>query len=115
MKMTGKRQKPGVHTPRLYVYKGKRRTTYYTITPDNQRINLGHDPIEAKRKLLDLEAGRPVAGSIAGLLERYMAEVSPKKAPATHKDENASKEFLVKVFGKMRPQDVRPRHVARYR
>lgn len=112
--MTGKRQKPGVHTPRLYVYKGKRRTTYYTITPANERINLGHDLIEAKRQLLDLDAGRPVAGSIADLLERYMRDVSPKKAPATHKDEKASKEFLVKVFGKMRPRDVRPVHVARY-
>lgn len=112
--MTGKRQKPGVHTPRLYVYEGKRRATYYTITAANQRINLGHDLIEAKRKLLDIEAGRPVAGSIAELFDRYMPEVSAKKAPATHKDEKASKVFLVKVFGKMRPQDVRPMHVARY-
>lgn len=112
--MTGKRQKPGVHTPRLYVYEGKRRATYYTITAANKRINLGHDPLEAKRKLLDLEAGRPVAGSIAELFDRYMPEVSAKKAPATHKDEKASKVFLVKVFGKMRPQDIRPVHIAKY-
>lgn len=112
--MTGKRQKPGAHTPRLYVYEGKRRPTYYTITAANQRINLGHELIEAKRKLLDLEAGRPVAGSIAELFDRYMPEVSAKKAPATHKDEKASKVFLVKVFGKMRPQDIRPVHVAKY-
>lgn len=98
----------------MYAYRGKRRTTYYTITPDNQRINLGHELMEAKRKLLDLEAGRPVAGTLSDLLERYMREVSQKKAPATHKDEKASKEFLLKVFGKVRPQDVRPVHVAKY-
>lgn len=98
----------------MYAYRGKRRTTYYTITASNQRINLGHDLIEAKRTLLDIEAGKPVAGSIAELIDRYMREVSPKKAPATHKDEKASKVFLAKVFGKMRPQDVRPVHVARY-
>jgi len=112
--MTGKRQKPGVHTPRLYIYKGKRRDTFYTITIDNQRINLGHDAIEAKRKLIDIEAGRPVAGSIADLLDRYMREVSPKKAAATHKDEQASAPRLSSVFGKMRPADLRPVHVAKY-
>jgi integrase len=98
----------------MYAYRGKRRTTYYTITAANQRINLGHDLIEAKRKLLDLEAGKPVAGSIAELIDRYMREVSPKKAPATHKDEQASAPRLKSVFGKMRPADIRPVHVAKY-
>lgn len=112
--MTGKRQKPGVHTPRLYVYNGQRRDTYYTITRDNQRINLGHEVVEAKRKLLDIEAGRPVAGTIAELIARYMLEVSPKKAPATHKDEQTSAPRLSAVFGKMRPADLRPMHVAKY-
>lgn len=112
--MTGKRQKPGVHTPRLYTYEGKRHDTYYTITRSNERINLGHDLIEAKRRLLDLEAGRPVAGSIGELLDRYLREISPKKASATHKDELVSAEKLRAVFGKMRPGDLRPMHVARY-
>lgn len=114
MKMAGRRKSTDILPPRMYAYHGKRRATYYTITPDNQRINLGHDLLEAKRKLLDMEAGRPVAGTISELMERYMREVSPKKAPATHKDEKASKEFLLKVFGKVRPQDVRPTHVAKY-
>lgn len=113
-RMTGKRQTPGVHTPRLYVYQGKRRPTYYTITASNQRINLGHELIEAKRKLLDIEAGKPVAGSIAELIDRYMLDVSPKKATATHKDELASAPRLKAVFGKMRPSDIRPVHVAKY-
>lgn len=112
--MTGKRQIPGVHTPRLYVYKGKQRETYYTITRDNTRLNLGHELIAAKRKLIDLEAGRPVAGTIAELIERYMGEVSPKKAPTTHKGELDSAPRLVAIFGKMRPADLRPTHVAKY-
>lgn len=98
----------------MYAYRGKRRTTYYTITTANQRINLGHELIEAKRKLLDIEAGKPVAGSIAELIDRYMREVSPKKAPATNKDEQASAPRLKSVFGKMRPADIRPVHVAKY-
>lgn len=113
-RMAGKRQKPGVHTPRLYVYQGKRQATYYTITRDNQRVNLGHDLIEAKRTLLDMEAGRPVAGSIGELLDRYMREISPKKSAATHRDEEASVQKLRVVFGRMRPRDLRPMHVAAY-
>lgn len=113
-RMSGKRQKSGVHTPRLYIYEGKRRPTYYTITRDNQRVNLGHDLIEAKQKLLDMEAGRPVAGSIGELLDRYMRAVSPKKSAATHRDEQASVQKLRAVFGRMRPRDLRPMHVAAY-
>lgn len=112
--MTGKRQQPGVHTPRLYEYRGKRRSTWYTITRDNERINLGHDLIEAKRRLIEIEAGRPVAGSIGELIDRYMREVSPKKAATTHKDEQTSAARLRAVFGKMRPADLRPMHVAAY-
>lgn len=109
------RRRSNLHLPpRMYVYNGKRKTTYYTITPSNERINLGHDFIEAKHKLLELEEGRPVAGSIGDLISRYMREVSPKKAPRTHKDELASSKLLNDVFGKMNPSDLRPVHVAKY-
>lgn len=52
------RRKSNLHLPpRMYVYKGKRKTTYYTITPGNERINLGHDFAEAKRKLIEIDSG----------------------------------------------------------
>ena len=46
------RRKTGLHLgmSRLYEYRGRRVTTYFTITPDNRRINLGHNLKEAKRK-----------------------------------------------------------------
>lgn len=109
------RRKSNLHLPpRMYIYNGKRKTTYYTITPANERINLGHDMGEAKRKLLELDEGRPVAGTISELIARYMREISPKKAPRTHKDEIASAKLLNDVFGKMNPADLRPVHVAKY-
>jgi integrase len=109
------RRKTHLHLPpRMYLYKGKRRDTYYTITPDNERINLGHDLIEAKRKLLEIDEGKPVAGTVGELIARYMREISPKKAPRTHKDEIGSAQRLTKVFGKMNPRDLRPMHVASY-
>ena len=109
------RRKTNLHLPpRMYLYKGKRKTTYYTITAGNERINLGHDLAEAKRRLLEIEEGRPVSGTIGELIERYMAEISPKKAPRTHKDEIDSAKRLNDVFGKMKPADLRPVHVAKY-
>lgn len=100
--------------PRMYLYKGKRKITYYTITPANERINLGHDLLEAKRKLIELDEGRPVAGTISELIDRYMREISPKKAPRTHKDEIASAKLLNEIFGKTGIKDLRPVHVAKY-
>jgi hypothetical protein len=100
--------------PRMYVYQSRRTCNYYTITARNQRINLGHDLQEAKQKLLEIEAGRPVAGTIGELIDRYMKEISPRKAPRTHKDEVASAQLLNDVFGKMKPADLRPVHVAKY-
>lgn len=109
------RRRTNLHLPpRMYLYRGKRKTTYYTITAANERINLGHDLADAKRKLLELEEGRPVAGTIADLIRRYMKEISPKKAPRTHKDEIDSAKRLTDVFGKMKPADLRPVHVAQY-
>lgn len=98
----------------MYLYHGKRKVTYYTITISNERINLGHDFADAKRKLLELEEGRPVAGTMCELIKRYMKEISPKKAASTHKDELSSAERLISVFGKMNPADIRPVHVAKY-
>ena len=109
------RRKSNLHLPpRMYIYKGKRKTTYYTITPTNERINLGHDLLDAKRKLLELDEGRPVTGTISELIARYMREISPKKSPRTHKDETAGAKRLNDVFGKMNPADLRPMHVAKY-
>ncbi|AEJ02213.1 integrase family protein [Nitrosomonas sp. Is79A3] len=109
------RRKTNLHLPpRMYLYEGKRKPTYYTITIHNERINLSHDLREAKRKLLEIEEGRPIAGTISELIERYMKEISPKKAPKTHKDEISNSKFLLDVFGKMNPVDLRPVHVAKY-
>lgn len=109
------RRKSNLHLPpRMYMYKGRRKTTYYTITAANDRINLGHDFVEAKRKLLEIDEGRPVSGSVAELIDRYMKEISPKKAASTHREELSGAKRLKDVFGKMDPKDLRPVHVAKY-
>lgn len=109
------RRKTNLHLPpRMYLYKGKRKSTYYTITAANERINLGHDFLCAKKKLIEIDSGAAVAGTVGEMIDRYMREISTKKAPRTHKDEIASAKLLNDVFGKMNPSDLRPVHVAKY-
>src|ERR1700694_232118 len=107
--MVGRRSKtfPGWQ-PGLYEYKGKRRNTYYTITAANQRINLGHDLVEAKKALLRLEEGRAIAGTIGELLDDYLevvkAKVEARKRSAlTYRDNQIEAKQLQKAFGHMPP------------
>ena len=74
--MVGRRKTASSLPPRLYAYKGKRQDTYYTITATNERMNLGHDLLTAKRKLLELEEGRSIAGTIGELLDDYLNRFS---------------------------------------
>ena len=114
------RRKSNLHLPpRLYEYKGVRKTTYYTITAKNIRINLGHDLSGAKRKLMELEEGRSIAGSIGELLDDYLKTVARKVAQGkrtarTYADRETEIENLKKAFGKMAPEDLQPRHVWDY-
>lgn len=104
---------------RLYVYEGKRTTTYYTITPDNKRINLGHDKTEAKRKLLELDGEAAASDTVAGYLDELMTErrrlVEKKKLSAETLASNELEVVELKAFfGKMLPEAVRPKHVWGY-
>ena len=52
--MVGRRKVAKLLPPRLYVEKGKRVTSYYTITRANKYIGLGRDLVAAKKKLAEL-------------------------------------------------------------
>ena len=118
--MVGRRKKTFAGwQPRLYEYKGKRRSTFYTITAMNERINLGHDLIEAKRSLLKLEEGRSIAGTISELLDDYLKIVqgkvlAGKRAKSTYAGNLLEVVQLKKAFGKMPPAALRTTHVWTY-
>jgi len=104
---------------RLYVYKGKRTTTYYTITPDNKRINLGHDLKAAKRQLLELDGEPNPTGTISDHLDELMTErrrlvARGKLATDTITSNALEVEELKRAFGKMQPGALRPKHVWDY-
>ena len=103
----------------MYERVGKRKTTYYTITPANEYVGLGHDLIAAKRLLIDLEEGRSAPGTVAELLDDCVAELrrlvqAGKRAPRTLADRETDIVNLKEAFGRMRPIEIQPQHVWQY-
>lgn len=120
--MVGKRRSEKHLMPRLYVKRGKRLDTYYTILGGRYH-GLGNERAAAERQLRDLIEGRPVAGTIAEMVERYIAHIERERDAGvkTALAERTVGEYaealrtrLVPVFGRMRPQDFRPTHAAQY-
>jgi integrase len=117
--MVGRRRVASSLPPRLYEYRGKRRNTYYTITHQNTRINLGHDLLAAKRKLLEIEEGRSGTGTIGEMIDDYLTELKRlvakgHRAPRTLSDRQVEACNLKAAFGKMPPTALEPQHVWAY-
>lgn len=107
--MVGRRKANYDLPPRMYLKCG----SYYYVTRDNQWLNLGKDLPIAKRKWAELSGLAPTGG-MTTLMDRYMQEIAPKKAPRTYKDNLSEIENLRKVFGEMEVRAVKPMHIAKY-
>lgn len=104
---------------RLYAYEGGRKTRYYTITRGNKYVNLGYDLRAAKARLLEMMGEEPEPGTIADHLSDLMTHRrrlvrAGKLSAATVETNEGEVKQLVEVFGKMRPQAVKPSHVWQY-
>lgn len=119
-RVTGRRRTtfPG-WMPGLYRKVGKRVTTYYTIA-QGRYVGLGSDLARARGSLVELggDAAAP-AGTIAALLddelERRRDRVKKGKlAPRTLEDNEAEAVNLKARLGRMRPADLRKKHVWDY-
>lgn len=83
-----------------------------------KEFRLGATESEAYRtwsERLQRDDHAPPIGNIAALLDRYAMEIVPKKAVKTQESNLISIRRLRPVFGAMRVQDIRPKHVFRYR
>lgn len=123
IKMSGRRTKDHfVGMSRLYVYNGKRTQTFYTITPENKRKNLGHDLFEAKKKLLELMGPSiqslettTVSARLDELMKARQKLVNDNKlSAASYKTNELEVENLKKAFGKMQVTAVLPEHIWSY-
>lgn len=91
------------------------RRLYYYNAADGRRIPLGDDINLARMKWAEIEAGQ-AAGihTFKAIAERYRAEVLPGKSKKTAHDQGLQIDRLIKVFGKVTLDEIRPRTVREY-
>ncbi len=99
------------HLPRR-VY--ERRGKYYFAHPDGRWIPLGDDYGAALRAYAEVIGQQPI-GSLSDLFDRYAVEILPKKAPRTQRDQFKQLELLRGTFGLLKPHELSPQMVIRYR
>lgn len=87
--------------PRMYL---KGRSYWYAAK--SGWINLGRDLNAAKREWAELEATDAPPEAMAAVIDRYLREVVPEKAPSTQAGNKLEAATLGKVFGKMRPDEI---------
>jgi integrase len=107
----GRRRQHDRHLPqRVYI----RRGIYYFAEPEGRWLPLGRDLATAMAKYSTI-AGPHSVHTFADLLDRYLLEVLPKKAPRTRADQIKQIPKLRAAFGHLTPDQLTPRLVQRYR
>ena len=107
----GRRRSHDKHLPRGVTLEWG---TYYFRGTDRKRLNLGRDFADAMRQYGELFRETPLT-TFGAVLDRYMREITPKKAPRTQIDERGYIATLRGVFGDMPPRSVTPVMVAQLR
>jgi len=106
----------------LYVKRGKRTDTYYTIV-SGKYVGLGRERAEAEAKLRKIKGESDDTNTIEQMCKLYIAELyrqhqsgdSTALAIGTITDyENGLIKYVLPVFGRMKPLDFRPMHKAQY-
>lgn len=102
----GRRRKSNSHLPeRVYQHHG----AYFYVDRSGKWHRLGKSLADAYRVLADFVDGG-ACGTIGDLLDRYLVEVIPTKAPRTQRDNSYEMKPVRAVFGKMDPRQFKARH-----
>ena len=130
--MIGRRKFPDGKPHRLYERVGKFKTSYGYKLPDGTwayRLSAPTGDIEAvekiRREAFDranvLNGNYPKLDTFAALVDRYFTwqdrlpdTSEDKKAPLTLQENHREADKLLKVFGKVRPCDIKPVHIYKY-
>lgn len=87
---------------------------YYVTLPDRIWIRLGKSESEMYAALAKIKADDVGSGTMAEYFSRYEKEVIPHKAPRTQIDNLSEMKNLKQAFGKMLPENVKPKHIYAY-
>lgn len=99
----------GMECPRVYAKTG----AFYYVDRARKWHRLGTNEHEAFRAYQERHA-EVARGTVASLMQRYIAEVLPRKAPRTQQDNLTEARNLLGFFGQMQAEAVEPIHVAQY-
>lgn len=104
----GRRRIHNKHLPRrLYLRHG----TYWFAHVDGHFERLGREYGEAIHRYAELCGPRAIKiATLGDAFDRYEREVIPNKSPKSQKNNRQQLKPLRKVFGHMRPEDLRPPH-----
>lgn len=121
--MRSRKERTGVD--RLYRYVGARKVSFYYQHPDGRNETLASAALGdrssidkaagiAKRKALEIQQGKVIAGSVAAMIEKFRDEAAPRHYRDQSKDGLAVRESsyknLTKFFGAMAPISLRTLH-----
>ncbi len=97
----------------------KKSNTFYFLKPvikngksTTKWVKLGRTEREMYQALADLQ--NEGAGLMSAVIERYREEILVKKAANTQNSQGKQLDRLKRAFGKARPSDLRPAHIAKY-
>lgn len=96
---------------RMYIRSG---TYYFVEYVTDKWINLGRDYVAAMMKYASLTADDSPSFTVSDLIDRYLREIAPTKAPRTYRDNVKEARNLRRVFGHMPLTDVTTRHIYKY-
>ncbi|CAN7692201.1 tyrosine-type recombinase/integrase [Duganella sp. LjRoot269] len=97
--------------PRVYLHHG----SYRYHPREGKRIPLGKDYGEAMRIWASIVKPVTDLGTVSALIDWYLINVAPKKAPRTYADNKKEAEYLKKGLGHIPYSQLKPHHVATYR
>jgi integrase len=112
--MVGKKHRPDGLPGRVYRKNG---ALYYVASRGSKRIwhRLGKEwDRDAKRKYADLDAGRAAAGTVAAMLDAYLASPRRTAGARTRKDNEAEAEALKSALGRFQIGQIKPPTIALY-
>lgn len=97
--------------PRVYEHHG----AFRYVPLGEKPISLGRDYSEAMRKWASIVQPAGELGTVSALIDWYLVNVAPKKAPRTYQDNLKEAEYLKKGLGHIPYVHLKPHHVAQYR
>jgi len=109
----GRPRKSNIHLPPK-VYQDKKSGMFYFVDANNKYHQLGRELNKAISNYYTLMPHHERLISMADLIDRYMIEESPLKAPTTHRDEEKSARQLRHRLGDLYAAEVTSADIAQY-